>query len=268
MAMNASADAANAARRAADHPWFERLARFGYVANGILHGVLGALALVLATGGSAQADQSGAIQALASQPFGEVLLWVCAAGSLLLCLWNISQAFLHSDKLRTRIKFVSTGLVFLLTGGAFSRYAIGSGGDSTKTATSLSGELMGHPAGQITLIIFGATVIGIGGFFVFRGVTHRFLKDLKTTGGTAISPAVKITGTVGYIAKGLVLGALGLLFIVATIQHDPEEATGIDGALKAIRDQSFGSVALAAIGAGLLAYAVYLLFRARYDSMD
>lgn len=191
MAMNASADAANAARRAADHPWFGRLARSGYVANGILHGVLGALALVLATGGSAQADQSGAIQALASQPFGELLLWVCAAGSLLLGLWNISQALLHSDKLRTRIKFVSTGLVFLLTGGAFGRYAIGSGSDSKKTATSLSGELMGHPAGQIALIIFGATVIGIGGFFVFRGVTHRFLKDLKTTGGTAISPQSK-----------------------------------------------------------------------------
>lgn len=266
--MKGTNNAVNAARAATDHPWFERVARLGYVANGILHGMLGALALVLATGGSAQADQSGAIQTLAAQPFGEVLLWICSAGCFLLGIWNISQAFFHSDKLRVRIKYLSIGVVFLATGVTFTRYALGGGSDSGETASSLSGKLMGNTAGQVVLILFGAAVIAVGCFFVFRGVTRRFLKDLKTSGGAKISPAVKITGTLGYLAKGLVLAALGLLFIVATVQHDPEEATGVDGALKAIRDQSFGVPVLAAIGLGLLAYAVYLFFRARFDSMD
>ena len=66
----------------------------------------------------------------------------------------------------------------------------------------------------------------------------------------------------------IILGTLGVLFIVATVQGDPKEANGIDGALKTIQDQPFGPVALIAIGVGLVCYAIYLVFRARYDQMD
>lgn len=77
-------DPAAAARRAARNPWFERAARLGYAANGILHATVGVLAAVIATGGKAEADQSGAMLTLAAQPFGVVLLWICASGAVLL----------------------------------------------------------------------------------------------------------------------------------------------------------------------------------------
>jgi len=53
------------ARRAASHPThgtaFNALARFGFVARGVLHGLIGALALDLACGQSgANASQAGA----------------------------------------------------------------------------------------------------------------------------------------------------------------------------------------------------------------
>ncbi|WP_417233830.1 DUF1206 domain-containing protein [Arthrobacter sp.] len=40
------------------------------------------------------------------------------------------------------------------------------------------------------------------------------------------------------------------MFIVATFQHDPQDATGLDGALKSIRDQPFGPPALFVVAVG------------------
>ncbi|MGG5752946.1 DUF1206 domain-containing protein [Zafaria sp. Z1313] len=266
--MDTPSNAADAARRAAGHPWLERAARLGYVANGILHGVIGVLALVLAGGGSADADQSGALQALAQQPFGSALLWAGAAGSLLLGLWNVGEAVFDRGRAVERVKDAATGAVFLVVGTAFGRYALGGRDDSGEAASSVSAELMGHPLGRVALIALGAVLMGMCVYFVYKGVTRKFMEDLRVPGGRKRHLAIEATGAVGYAAKGLVLGALGLLFIVATVQHNPEDATGIDGALKAVRDQSFGVPALAAIGVGLIAYGVYLVFRSRYDTMD
>ncbi|WP_334123764.1 DUF1206 domain-containing protein [Glutamicibacter sp.] len=266
--MNSSVDPAKAAHQAARHPWFERLARLGYVANGILHATMGVLAAVVATGGQAQADQSGAMRALSAQPFGIVLLWICAIGALVLGLWSLAQMLLPEKELRDRLKFSGTGIVFLAVGFTFTRFALGDPSDSGETATSLSGELMKSVAGRVALIVFGAVLLVMAGYYIYKGVSKKFLDDLHGSSRNEISSAIRYSGMIGYPAKGLVLGALGLLFIVSTLQGDPEEASGIDGALKAVRDQTFGSVALAIIAAGLIVYALYLFLRARYDRMD
>ncbi|MDD0856881.1 DUF1206 domain-containing protein [Arthrobacter alpinus] len=44
----------------------------------------------------------------------------------------------------------------------------------------------------------------------------------------------------GYIAKGIAIVTLGVLFIVAAVQVDPKDATGLDGALKALVALPFG----------------------------
>jgi len=266
--MNASVDPAAAARQAARHPFFERLARLGYIANGILHATMGVLAAVVASGGKAQADQSGAMRALSAQPFGMVMLWICAIGALLLGLWSLAQMLLPEKKVPERLKFAGTGIVFLAVGFTFGRFAVGSPSDSGQTATSLSGELMKSLAGQVALIVLGVVLLVMAGYYIYKGVSKKYLDDLHRSSRREISSAISYSGMIGYPAKGLVLGALGLLFIVATIHQDPEEASGIDGALKAIRDQAYGSVILAAIAAGLISYALYLLLRARYDRMD
>ena len=66
-----------------------------------------------------------------------------------------------------------------------------------------------------------------------------------------------VLGTVGWIAKGIALGLIGLLFGWAAIRHDPKKAGGLDAALGTLRDQPFGSVLLLAMAAGFAAFAVY-----------
>ena len=48
------------------------------------------------------------------------------------------------------------------------------------------------------------------------------------------------------------------------IQHQPGKATGLDGALRSLRDLPAGPVILLAIALGLAAYGVYSFARARY----
>ncbi len=58
--------------------WVEPLARFGLVGKGILHAVIGLLALEIALNGSSstEASTSGALQWIADRPFGGAALWV------------------------------------------------------------------------------------------------------------------------------------------------------------------------------------------------
>ena len=74
-------------------------------------------------------------------------------------------------------------------------------------------------------------------------------------------------GMVGYIAKGIAVGVVGVLFVVAALTHDPEKASGLDGALKSLADLPFGTFILWLVGAGLIIYGVYCFARARYARM-
>src|SRR3569833_3395905 len=72
--------AVSSARQAGDSDALENLARVGLIAYGIVHLLVAWLALQLAWGGGGgSADQSGAMAALASKPFGKPLLWVLAS---------------------------------------------------------------------------------------------------------------------------------------------------------------------------------------------
>ncbi|HXD28649.1 MAG TPA: DUF1206 domain-containing protein, partial [Arthrobacter sp.] len=169
---------------------------------------------------------------------------------------------------RYRIKQAGIAVVFFAVGSTFIRHAVGSNKDSSRQSSSASGLLMSSPVGSVALIIGGLVVIGIGGYFVYRGISHSFQKILRPQENQTMRWIVNGFGTAGYIAKGLVLAAVGLLFIVATIQHDPQDATGLDGALKAVRDQPLGPTALLAIAVGLVAYGIFLFLRSRYDQME
>lgn len=60
----------------ADHPWLERAARVGYVANGVLHLLIGLLALRVAAGDEQErTDTTGALQTLSGLPWGIALIW-------------------------------------------------------------------------------------------------------------------------------------------------------------------------------------------------
>ncbi len=260
--------AALEARKAVRSQWFERAARLGFVANGVLHAMLGLLALNVALARGGDADQSGAMKTLSAQPGGGFLIWICFLGCILLAVWSIAQAVVPNQKgLGFVLKQAGTGVVFAAIGTTFGSYALGAGKDSSEQSQSISATLMSSPGGSVALVIAGLVVIGVGIYFLFAGVSRKFTKSLRRPSNPAVQRTLMVLGTAGYVAKGLTLAALGLLIVFSTVQHDPEDSTGLDGALKAVRDQPYGAFVLIAIAVGLLAYAVFLLMRSRYDEM-
>ena len=93
------------AEQAGDSTSLEWLARGGLIAYGVVHLLVGWLALQIAWGISAgtSADTSGALTTLAQRPFGKVLLWVVAVGLVALALWQASEAIWgHPDRDRAK----------------------------------------------------------------------------------------------------------------------------------------------------------------------
>lgn len=266
-------NAKDTAEDVSDSKAFEIAARAGYIAAGLLHLLIGVIALRVAMGGSGSADQSGAISALGDGPGGALLLWACAIGSIALALFLLSEVFFgarglkDSDKLAFRAKNAAKAVTYGVIGGTFATYAAGGSSDSSESTQNLSASLMSNPAGSVLLMAVGAGVMVVGGYFVYSGATKHFLKNLKGLPGKGAGTAVIRLGVVGYIAKGVALLVLGLLFIVATVKNNPEESTGLDGALKSLQDQPYGAWILGVVAVGLIAYGVFMVIRAKYQKM-
>lgn len=265
--------AANAADDATDSRGFVLAARAGYVAAGLLHVMIGAIALRVATGGSGSADQSGAVAALAGSPGGTVLLWACFLGCAALAVFLFSEIFFGAtqrsdrDRLKHRVKMGGQAVVYGAIGAVFGTYALGGTSDSSGSTQSLSARLMAHPAGTVLLIAVGLGLVVAGAFFVHRGVTRSFRENLKSLPPGRPGRAVMWLGTAGYAAKGVALAVLGVLVVVATVRSDPEQSSGLDGALKALQEQPFGAWILGAVALGLICYGVFMVVRARYQRM-
>ena len=268
--------AADAAEDATNSRALELFARAGFAASGVLHFLVGLIAIRLATGGSGSADFSGAVSELASQPAGPFLLWGSFAACAALAIWQASDAIFDYGRLPTKekvgkkLKAVAQALVFAGLALTLASFAIGtgSGADNQKSASDLTVSLMKAPGGVALLVLVGVGIAVTGVIYGVRGIRKSFEKHLRMPSDPRARTAVTVLGVTGYVAKGIVLFLTGLLIAIATLRAHPEESTGLDGGLKALRDQPFGVYLLAAVGAGLICYGIYMVVRARLAKMN
>ncbi len=108
--------------------------------------------------------------------------------------------------------------------------------------------------------VVGVVVVGVGGYHVVKGWRRRFLDDLTGHPGQVAEAA----GRVGYIAKGVALAVVGVLFIFAALRNTAKGATGLDGALRTLLDLPYGKVIVILVSLGFAAYGIYSFARARY----
>lgn len=261
-------EAARTTSKVGDHPWLERLARVGFAASGLIHLLIGWIAVQVALGGSSEeADQGGALEQLRGAPLGGVLLWICVVGFFALALWQAIEAVVGSDEVKDRVKAAGKAVLYGALGATTFTFAMGGSKDSGESSADLTATLLAAPLGRILVGAVGLGVIGAGAYHVYKGWAKKFREDLVTTGGGAIGRGVEISGMVGYIAKGVALTVVGGLFLLAAAQADPEESTGLDGALRTLAQQPAGAVLLLAVALGLILYGVYSFARARYAKL-
>lgn len=261
-------DLRHTARQASDHPVLETTARVGYAVSGLLHLIIGWIALQIAwgLGSSAQeADQGGALQTLAGNGAGQVVLWVGVLGFLGLGLWQVADAIVGhpgsgKDAWGPRAKAAAKAVVYLALGWTVFGFARGKSSDSTQQTVDFTATLMKQPGGRWLVAAVGLVIVGVGIYHIRKGATKKFLRDLEEHPGQWATRA----GVVGYIAKGIALGVVGGLFIAAAQQGSARQSSGLDGALRTLKEQPFGPGLLTAVAVGLGAYGLYSFSRARH----
>jgi hypothetical protein len=137
----------------------------------------------------------------------------------------------------------------------------GGGGGGEQKATA---GVMGLPGGQFLVGIAGIVLVVAGGRKVYQGWTKAFLEDMSLPLDARARQVAERTGQVGFIAKGVSIALIGVLVVVAAIRYRPEQASGLDAALKGLAGQPFGPYLLGLVAVGLIAYGVFCFFDARY----
>jgi hypothetical protein len=264
--MAGASEVSKAADTVGDNKALQTGARVGYAVSGVLHLLIAWIALQVAWQSSGKsADQSGALQTLAANGLGRFTLWVAVVGFLALGVFQLANGLAvrpapGSSPWVHRAKSISKGVVYLALAWTCFSFAKGSPSSSKAQSADFTATLLQKPGGRLLVAVLGLAVIGVGIYHVVKGWTKKFLQDLAEHPGVFVTRA----GEIGYIAKGFALGVVGILFLAAAAQNSANKATGLDGALRSLRQQPAGSWLLTAVALGIASYGVYSFARARF----
>ncbi len=285
---------AQASKQTAGHPglearaqarhgsgWYAALARAGLVAKGVSFGIVGALAIRLALGDGGKAtSRQGALETLAQNAFGEVLLVALAVGFAAYAIWRFVQASAERDergdekgkasKWGRRAGSVGRGLIY--GGLTFSTIKIvfGSAQQSqNQKAHQTAGTVLSWPGGRWIVGIIGLAIIGAAFWNLYRGVARTF-EDAWQLGkmNEAERRWGSRAGVVGHIARFVVFGLIGVFATKAAIDYNPTDAIGLDGALQRLSQTSYGPYLLGLTSPGLVASGPYGPDAARYGDVS
>jgi hypothetical protein len=240
----------------------------------VLYALVGVLALKVALLGRGEApDRHSALQAVADEQFGRVLLSAIAVGLAGYALWQLARAVLGGnleggadDGVFKRIGYAARGVFYgaLFVSTLMIVFGADEGGNGREEDRATA-YVLDLPAGQLLVAAVGLGFAAGGLFNIYRGVTGKFREKLKLRKlSDAEDKAYTAIGVVGFVARGVVFGLIGVFLLRAAYQYDPKEAVGIDGALSEIVHTPYGPFLLGLVAAGLFAFGLYSFVEARY----
>ena len=270
--MSTTASARGAAHEAAGSRTLDRLARFGFIAYGVMHALVAWLAVQIAFGHApAEGDQSGAFQTLARNGFGKVLLVLVVIGLVALVVWQaLAAAVGHNDeqgRRRTAERVFSAvrAVIYAVLAWTAIKVVVGAGSSSAQKQQSGTSSLLGSGGGRFLVGLIGVVLIGIGVGMAVYGLTAKFERKLETGRmRRSTKRTVRTLGQGGYTAKGVAYTIVGVLLMIAAVHRDPSRSRGLDGALRTLARQPAGPWLLTLVALGFLAFAVFCLGQARY----
>jgi hypothetical protein len=260
----------DAARELTHSTPYEALARAGFVARGVVFAVIGVLALKLALGsGGKTTSQQGALETIAHEPFGQVLLVIVAIGLAGYAFWRLVSAFAglrdgSDDGLRDRVPALASGIVYGALCFTAVKILVGAGSGSSNPKHATAGVL-GWPGGPVLVAVAGVVLIGVALYQGYHGLARKFCEQAHTE---EMGPGVRRTytalGVFGYLARMVVFLLVGYGVIKAAVDYNPRNAIGLDGALQKLAHSSYGPALLGLVAVGLIGFALYCIADARY----
>jgi hypothetical protein len=249
--------------------------RTGFLARAVTYGVVGGLALALAFGAGTDGtapNQQGALALVARAPLGLVALIVIAAGLLAYAVWKFSQAVRGrgpegggGPSLWDRVGNFFGGAAYLVFFALAVRVLVGRAGNASTATEHAAAGVLSWPGGRWLVGTSGAILIAVSLYQIYDALSGRFAAQSKTGEMSARGRrAFMWLGRVGLTARALVFVLIGYFILRTAIGYNPRDAVGVDGALGRLHHEPLGPWLVAAVAAGVLMFAVYSAFEARY----
>ena len=249
--------------------------RFGYVVEGLVFILVGALAVRVALGyGGDVPDNCEVLPSIAAAPLGRILLLAIAVGFVGYALWRFLEAAFDPDgrgrdtnRLVMRLGNALNGALHLGFAAGVARLLLtGSAGANTDaTAKGVAGALLGVPYGRWLVGLVGLGVLGFAGYQGFQTLKAKFRENARLRRMTAAQARwYTALGRIGFAARGVAFASIGLFLLGAARDADAAEARGLDTALDDLATRPLGPWLLGAVALGLVAYGLFLLAEARF----
>jgi hypothetical protein len=257
-----------AAQRAHRNRSVRASARLGLLANGLVHALIGGIGLGVANGSGGEADQLGALSAIANGPGGIAVLWLSTVALWGLALWQGTNAAFSVAPNRRVLIFrrslnVGKALGFALLGTVTFAVALGARAGGVQRVQAADAAIVESPVGLILLLAVGSTVAIIGGGLVWRGVRRNFREELRYLWGPT-KVVVLSLGVFGHVAKGIAFLVTGGLLLAAAVFADSRWVGGLDAGLRYLLTLQSGPVLLNVVATGLIAFGLYVVARAAF----
>ncbi len=251
------------------------MARAGFIAKGVVYGIIGVLTFKAAFDmGGQKAGQMQVLEFLEKQTFGNILLILMALGLACYAAWRFIQSIkdpenIGDDKKGTakRIGFFCSGLLYLGFGVLAAIKAFGStGGSSGSSGSAQQSSFLASETGLWIIGIVGAGIIIAGIFQFVKAYKNDYYKKLglAALGDQKKRESVKKTAEFGLSARGVILVIIGFFAIKAAVNSNPSEIKTTQEAFAFLQDSSYGPWLMGIVAAGLVAYAVYMFLMAKY----
>lgn len=260
----------------ADQPkekWFEKFFRFGLICKGVVYCLMGLLTVLASIGLSREkGSKTEAIKMIHEQPFGQVLLIIIAIGLLGYVALRVFQSFKDIDNkgnsargLITRAGYAISAIMYAAL-GVYAIKIVLNGNSSGDSRELLISKVLALPAGKWIIGISAIIILGSGIQQIHKGFSGKFMKRISIS-NTKFHDLFKKAGTVGYIARGIVLSIIGYFFLHAVFVSGSKEAFGTDDALNLL-ERNLGRLLMAVVAAGLAAYGIFMFVKAKYQKID
>jgi Domain of Unknown Function (DUF1206) len=247
------------------------LARAGLVARGVVYGIIGVLALELALGvGGKATNQEGALQTIAHQSLGGLLLALLAIGLGGYALWRLIRAIVgHGAEQRDsgfeRLSSLDSGIAYGILCVTAIQILTSSASGSSGSPKETTGGVLAWSGGTVIVGAAGVILIGVAVYQAYKGLARKFLDDANTGEmSEGVEKGYTALGVFGHVARAVIFALIGYGLLKAALDYNPKEAIGLEGALRNLADASYGPLLLGAVAAGLAGFALYSIVDARY----
>jgi hypothetical protein len=250
----------------------DKAARIGLFARGSLYVVVGMLAARVALGDhNEEADRKGAIDAIARQPMGKVLLVALIIGLVGYGLWRLSRAFRRDpdENAGKRVGHVLTAGLYGFYAAACVAKLVGTGGGGEGGGgkeQDLTAKVLNWPFGPAIVIGAGLGCWVVACWRLYRATGDHLEENLESGIDERVRTAVVWLGRVGHVATAAAFGLIGWFLIQAGRDHNPGEAKGLDDALKHLVGRPHGPLLLLLVAFGFVAFGLWCFAESKYRS--